>query len=130
MYDDYRFVIKEELDKFYFLYLIGIKMFRVYMYGYFMDNRLYGKVKAIVELFFYEDFKKKKIKEKFEEECMSRIMVKKKVLKVNVMFVVCIGIVEREDVEGVDEDGDDVGVVAFGGSLFDDDCFVVMFKDE
>ena len=130
LYDDYRFVTKEELDKLHLSHLIGTKMLRAYMHGYFMDNRLYGKAKAIAEPFSYEDFKKKKIKEKLEEERTSRITVKKKAPKVNAMLAARIGTAEREDVEGVDEDGDDVGVVAPGGSLLDDDRFAAMFKDE
>ena len=82
LYDDYRFVTKEELEKLHLTHLIGTKMLRAYMHGYFMDNRLYGKAKAIAEPFSYDDFKKKKVKEKLEEERQSRITVKKKAPKV------------------------------------------------
>ena len=99
------------------------------MHGYFMDNRLYGKAKAIAEPFSYDDFKKK-VKEKLEEERQSRITVKKKAPKVNAMLAARLGAAEEEGVENVDEDGDDVGTVAPGGSLLEDDRFAAMFKDE
>ena len=130
LYDDYRFVTKEELEKLHLTHLIGTKMLRAYMHGYFMDNRLYGKAKAIAEPFSYDDFKKKKVKEKLEEERQSRITVKKKAPKVNAMLAARLGAAEEEGVENVDEDGDDVGTVAPGGSLLEDDRFAAMFKDE
>lgn len=83
MYDDYRFVTKSELEKLGLLHLIGTQMLRAYMHGFFIDNRLYSKAKAISDPFAYESYKKKKIEEKLEEERKSRIGTKKKLPKVN-----------------------------------------------
>ena len=56
-YDDYRFVTREELERLGMTNLIGTKMLRAYMHGFFVDNRLYGKAKAIAEPFSYEDYR-------------------------------------------------------------------------
>lgn len=132
LYDDYRFITREELEKLHLSHLIGTKMLRAYMHGFFMDNRLYGKAKAIAEPFSYDDFKKKKIKEKLEEERQSRITIKKKAPKVNAVLAARLG-AEAEAGEGaqelVDEDGDEVAGEAPGGNLLEDDRFAAMFKD-
>ena len=57
MYDDYRFVTREELDRLGMSHLIGTSMLRAYMHGFFVDNRLYGKAKAIAEPFSYEKYR-------------------------------------------------------------------------
>jgi len=48
------------------------------MHGYFMDMKLYHKVKAIVEPFAYEEYRKNKIREKIEEQRATRIRQKVK----------------------------------------------------
>lgn len=83
MYDDYRFVTKSELDKLGLSNLIGTKMLRAYMHGFFLDNRLYNKAKAISDPFAYETYRKKKIEEKLEGERRSRIGERRKLPKVN-----------------------------------------------
>ena len=57
MYDDYRFVTREELDRLGMSHLIGTSMLRAYMHGFFVDNRLYGKAKAIAQPFSYEKYR-------------------------------------------------------------------------
>lgn len=44
VYDDYKFVTRTELESLGMAHLIGSKMLRAYMHGYFMDVRLYNKV--------------------------------------------------------------------------------------
>lgn len=83
MYDDYRFVTKTELEKLGLLNLVGTKLLRAYMHGFFIDNRLYNKAKAISDPFAYETYRKKKIEEKLEEERKSRIGERRKLPKVN-----------------------------------------------
>ena len=83
VYDDYRFVTREELEKLGMTNLIGTKMLRAYMHGFFVDNRLYGKAKAISEPFSYDEYKSRKVDEQLEKERASRITVKKKLPKVN-----------------------------------------------
>ena len=58
--------------------LLGTNLLRAYMHGYFMDMKLYHKVKAIVEPFAYEEYRKNKIREKIEEQRATRIRQKVK----------------------------------------------------
>ncbi|ODN02846.1 Nucleolar protein 10 [Orchesella cincta] len=73
VYDDYKFVTEKELNEIGLSHLIGTNLLRAYMHGYFMDMRLFRKAKALVQPFQFEDFKKKKIKEKLQEERTSRL---------------------------------------------------------
>lgn len=77
IYDDYKFVTKQELEGFGLSNLIGTNMLRAYMHGYFMDVRLYHQVKSIVDPFAYDRYRKEKIKSKIDEERSQRIKVKK-----------------------------------------------------
>lgn len=45
------------------------------MHGYFMDVRLYRKAKSAAEPFDFEQYKKKKIREKMDEEKTNRVKV-------------------------------------------------------
>eukprot|EP01135_Chromosphaera_perkinsii_P005224 Nk52_evm7s326 gene=Nk52_evmTU7s326 len=83
VFDDYKFVTKKELESLGLAHLIGTSLLRAYMHGFFMDIRLYNKAKLIADPFAYEDYKKKKIKEKIEEQRNNRIKVTKKLPKVN-----------------------------------------------
>lgn len=45
------------------------------MHGYFIDVRLYRKAKSAAEPFNFEQYKKKKIKEKIDEEKSNRVKI-------------------------------------------------------
>ena len=46
VYDDYKFVTRTELDSLGLTHLIGSSLLRAYMHGFFMDIRLYHKVRS------------------------------------------------------------------------------------
>lgn len=73
VYDDYKFVTEKELIEIGLSHLIGTNLLRAYMHGYFMDMRLFRKAKALVQPFQFDEFKKKKIREKLQEERVSRL---------------------------------------------------------
>ncbi|XP_075057539.1 nucleolar protein 10 [Mixophyes fleayi] len=77
VYDDYKFVAKKDLDDLGLSHLIGSPMLRAYMHGYFIDIRLYHKVKAMVNPFAYEEYKREKIRQKIEETRAQRVQIKK-----------------------------------------------------
>ncbi|XP_052125716.1 nucleolar protein 10 [Frankliniella occidentalis] len=77
MYDDYKFVTKRELEDLGLDHLIGTNLLRAYMHGYFMDIRLYKKAKNVADPFEFEQYRKKKIKEKIEEERANRVVLQK-----------------------------------------------------
>lgn len=77
IYDDYKFVTKTELKDLGLSHLVGTKLLRAYMHGYFIDIRLYKKAKALTDPFAFEKYKKKKIREKIEEERVNRVKIQK-----------------------------------------------------
>ncbi|KAH0821933.1 hypothetical protein GEV33_000858 [Tenebrio molitor] len=77
IYDDYKFVTKEELEKLGLDHLIGTNLLRAYMHGYFMDVRLYKKAKSVANPFEFEEYRKKKIRETIEKDRGNRVQVHK-----------------------------------------------------
>ncbi|XP_018415060.1 PREDICTED: nucleolar protein 10 isoform X2 [Nanorana parkeri] len=77
VYDDYKFVTKKDLEDLGLAHLIGSPLLRAYMHGYFIDIRLYLKVKAMVNPFAYEDYRREKIRQKIEETRAQRVQIKK-----------------------------------------------------
>ncbi len=96
IYQDYRFVTKSDLLqlgiekmigspylRFFFSSLdihpifrswnLDLFFLRAYMHGYFIDVRLYNRVRALANPSEYEDYRKQKIREKLEEKSASRI---------------------------------------------------------
>ncbi|VDM61249.1 unnamed protein product [Angiostrongylus costaricensis] len=61
IYDDYKFVTKEELDKLGLSNLIGTSVLRAYMHGYFLDRRLYDKAQLMNQPDAYEKYVNRKI---------------------------------------------------------------------
>lgn len=78
-----QFVTKSELEQLGLGSLVGTKLLRAYMHGFFMDTRLYNKAKAIAEPFAYESYRKDTIKKKIEEKRANRIGLVKKLPKIN-----------------------------------------------
>ncbi|KAI1309389.1 Nucleolar protein 10 [Halotydeus destructor] len=83
IYDDYKFVTQQELEDLGLEHLMGTNLLRAYMHGFFMDIRLYHKAKLLSDPFAYEEYKKKKIKDKLESERGDRVQPKGKLPKVN-----------------------------------------------
>jgi|AntAceMinimDraft_12_1070368.scaffolds.fasta_scaffold93786_1 ribosome biogenesis protein ENP2 len=143
MYDDYRFVTREELERLGMSHLVGTAMLRAYMHGFFVDNRLYGKAKAIAEPFSYEKYRSQKVEEKLAAERATRITVKKKAPKVNAALVAKLerdavkeagkvgdGAKKRQRRSDADADSDGEGGGAGGaGGLLEDGRFAAMFAD-
>ncbi|XP_044727447.1 nucleolar protein 10 [Chrysoperla carnea] len=77
VYDDYKFVTKSELESLGLDHLLGTNLLRAYMHGYFIDIRLYKKAKSVAEPFAFDEYRKKKIREKIEEERTNRVQLDK-----------------------------------------------------
>ncbi|CAN4118264.1 unnamed protein product [Withania somnifera] len=105
IYDDYKFLTKEDLEKLNLTHLIGTNLLRAYMHGYFIDYRLYKKAQAASNPFAYDEYIERRKKEKFEKECDSRITIKRKLPKVNRPLVKQL--LENEEAENLKEDVDD-----------------------
>ncbi|GMH01582.1 hypothetical protein Nepgr_003421 [Nepenthes gracilis] len=83
IYDDYKFLTKEELERLNLSNLIGTNLLRAYMHGFFIDYRLYKRAKAIVDPFAYDEYIEQKKKEKLEQMANTRIALRRKLPKVN-----------------------------------------------
>ncbi|ROL44810.1 Nucleolar protein 10 [Anabarilius grahami] len=77
IYDDYKFVTRKDLENLGVTHLIGSPLLRAYMHGFFMDIRLYHKVKTMANPFAYEEYRKDRIRQKIEESRAQRVQLKK-----------------------------------------------------
>ncbi|XP_078042598.1 nucleolar protein 10 lethal (2) 34Fd [Augochlora pura] len=77
IYDDYKFVTEKELDELGLLHLKGTNLLRAYMHGYFIDIRLYKKARDVMKPFEFEEYKKRRIQQKLQETCGSRVQIQK-----------------------------------------------------
>jgi ribosome biogenesis protein ENP2 len=57
-------------------------MLKGYMHGFFMEMKLYSKLRAVSKPFEYEEHRKKRIKDKIEATRASRISAVKRLPKV------------------------------------------------
>jgi len=57
------------------LIFLGTTLLKAYMLGYFVDIKLYRKAKSVAEPFAYEEYRRKKIREKIESERTNRDQV-------------------------------------------------------
>ncbi|KAM4770798.1 nucleolar protein 10 [Rhinophrynus dorsalis] len=121
VYDDYKFVTRKDLDDLGLSHLIGSPMLRAYMHGFFIDIRLYHKVKAMVNPFAYEEYKKEKIRQKIEETRAQRVQVKK-LPKVNKELA--LKLYEEEEEQPVQKKKQKKMP-----SILSDDRFKVMFEN-
>ncbi|CAF2059077.1 unnamed protein product [Brassica napus] len=83
IYDNYKFVTKEELEKLQLTPLIGTDLLKAQMHGYFMKHHLYKDALAEVESFAYDNYKESNKQKKLEAERSLRITKKINLPKVN-----------------------------------------------
>lgn len=83
IYDHFKFLTKEDLERLNLTSLIGTNLLRAYMHGFFIDYRFYKKAQSILNPFAYDEYIKKRKQEKMEAERASRITIKAKLPKVN-----------------------------------------------
>jgi ribosome biogenesis protein ENP2 len=86
-YEDYKFLTKNDLEKINASHLIGSKMLKPYMHGFFMDYKYYLKLKEVNDPFAFEKYRKNKISQKLEELRENRIVFQRTLPKVNSKFM-------------------------------------------
>jgi ribosome biogenesis protein ENP2 len=92
IYEDYKFLTRSEIESLGIQHLVGTPLLRGYMHGFFADIGLYNKLRAVANPFEYEEYRKKKVREKMEEKRASRIAPKKvQKAKVNADFADRLG---------------------------------------
>ncbi|KAG7662930.1 ENP2 [[Candida] subhashii] len=87
IYSNYRFITRDEVKKLNLSHLVGSKVLRSYMHGFFIDTELYEKVNLIANPNSLRDQRQREIRKKLEQERESRIRttgaVKATKIKVN-----------------------------------------------
>eukprot|EP00727_Mastigamoeba_balamuthi_P013136 m51a1_g8445 hypothetical protein (644) ;mRNA; r:382638-384843 len=73
VYADYKFVTKSELEQLGLGRMIGSEYLRAYMHGYFVDARLYARMRAVADPFAYDRYYKDFVQTKIDEQTRSRI---------------------------------------------------------
>lgn len=73
VYSNYRFITRDEVTKLNLTHLVGSKVLRSYMHGFFIDTELYDKVNLIANPNSYQDQRDREIKKRIEKERESRI---------------------------------------------------------
>ncbi|XP_043695384.1 nucleolar protein 10 isoform X2 [Telopea speciosissima] len=104
IYDDFKFLTKEDLERLNLTNLIGTNLLRAYMHGYFIDYRLYKKAKSLSDPLAYDAYIEQRKQEKLDVERASRITIKRKLPKVNRAFAARL--LENEEAEGEVRDVD------------------------
>nr|GMC81987.1 nucleolar protein 10 [Ipomoea batatas] len=138
IYDDFKFLTKEDLERLNLTHLIGTNLLRAYMHGYFVDYRLYKKAQALADPFIYDAYIERRKQEKIEKERESRITIKRKLPKVNRAFA--SQLLENEEVEN-EKDADVADADAkkalkkkkkgpTSSEIFEDERFKAMFENK
>lgn len=83
VYEDYKFITHKEVDELGATALVGTPLLRGYMHGFFIEMKLYNRLRAVSKPFEYEEYRLQKIKQKIEEKRQSRITPRKRLPKVN-----------------------------------------------
>ncbi|XP_022933434.1 nucleolar protein 10 [Cucurbita moschata] len=136
IYDDFKFLTKEELERLNLTNLIGTNLLRAYLHGFFIDYRLYKKAKSLADPFAYDAYIEQRKKEKLDEERANRITVKRKLPKVNRRLA--NQILEEEEAGTEKKDEEDVNKTkkaskkkkGLSSEIFQDERFANMFKNE
>lgn len=83
IYDDYKFLTLKEVEDLGATGLLGTPMLKGYMHGFFIEMKLYSKLRAVSKPFEYEEHRKKLIRDKIAAKRQSRITPLKRLPKVN-----------------------------------------------
>ncbi|KAL0043459.1 hypothetical protein WJX79_005231 [Trebouxia sp. C0005] len=127
VYDDYRFVTKAEVDRLGLNHLIGTSLMRAYMHGYFVDNRLWHKARALAEPFAYDTYRQQRVQQKMEQDRKSRIGIVKKLPKVNKKMAAQAMLQQAAEEAAPAETSNKKRKVL--PSVLEDDRFKAMFED-
>ncbi|KEI37805.1 uncharacterized protein L969DRAFT_52837 [Mixia osmundae IAM 14324] len=141
IYDDYKFVDRQELAALGLDHLIGTSSLKAYMHGFFVDLRLYTKARAIANPFQYAEHREKLVRQKLEKEQESRIRASTRrpaaiaPSKVKVNRELAQKLLEREQ-KAAEQKGrrskqiDGAGTVVTEPALLSDDRFKSLFADD
>jgi hypothetical protein len=73
LYDDYKFVTRDELSKLGLDSLVGTGALRPYMHGFFIDAKLHTKAVSLSQPFAYEQWRQERLQQKLSAKTAGRI---------------------------------------------------------
>lgn len=73
VYHDYKFLTREEIDRLGISKLVGTPYLRPYMHGFFIDFRLYRRIRDIARPDEYREYLKQRVQEQMDKKRGSRI---------------------------------------------------------
>lgn len=73
IYGNYKFLTRSEIASLGIEHLMSSAVLKPYMHGFFIDVRLYEKIKTMTKSFEYESWVNEKVKRKFEELHQTRV---------------------------------------------------------
>jgi len=76
VYEDYKFITRDEVEKYGIQDMIGTGYLKAYMHGYFMHIKLYNKIRSLNNPFEYEEYQREKVKAELTKTTGSRIALK------------------------------------------------------
>jgi len=124
VYEDYKFVTRDQLTSWGVSELIGSEAVRAYMHGFFIDEKLYNRIKQVADPYAYERYYKQQLKRKVDETREDRIKIKDKLPKVNTAFARTLtgeGASKKQRIRNKRMKGDSKGLI--------DDRFKDIFVD-
>ena len=131
IYDDYKFITKDELIDLGLDHLVGTSLLRAYMHGYFMDARLYRKAHSVAQPYTLDKFMSDKINKKLDQEQAKRVQLKSNLPKTNKEVFLKL---KDQESDGKKKKQREVASNLLGDdrfkSLFTDDRFQVDQNDE
>lgn len=98
VYEDYKFLTREQIDSLGLSSLVGTRALRPYMHGFFVDAKLHAKAVSLSQPFAYEQWRKQRVQQRIEAKTAGRIapVKKDKPPKVNAALAEEIAARERE----------------------------------
>jgi ribosome biogenesis protein ENP2 len=132
LYDDYKFVTRDELEDWGMSHLIGSNLLRAYMQGFFMDLRLYNRVKTASEPHAYEKYVQNQVTSKIDAKRANRITVSKRLPAVNkdLAQLLLSQPKQKRDLQEVDgEEGQGEKAQGMISNPLGDDRFASMFTN-
>jgi ribosome biogenesis protein ENP2 len=123
VYDDYKFVTREELQELGLDHLVGSPLLRAHLHGFFMDIRLYRKAASVKPSNSLENLKKDLIKKQIEAQREGRVKIESKMPKVNKDLFIKMKVSEEESKSKKSKKKEK-------SDLLEDDRFGALFTDE
>ena len=126
VYEEYKFLTLQELERLNGKHLIGSKFLKSYMHGFVVKSRMYDKLKLESSSFSYNKYKKDKLKNMLDEQMKNRIYVKNDKVRVNEGIIMKI----REDGKQERMSKRQVKDQQAKESIIEDPRFKSMFEDK